>query len=98
MKNVMLTSALLLGGLTTFAITSTVVSTQIHAQYKQDNYKEIKLEEVPTAVLDAVKKSMPEAVVEKAFVNDKKHYKLQLKTADKTSTIYSDAKGNLANN
>ncbi|MGM8362340.1 hypothetical protein ACSV4D_10535 [Flavobacterium sp. ARAG 55.4] len=56
-------------------------------------YNEIKTEEVPAAVTDALKKAYPDAVLNKASVNDKKEYELQVKVGDKEGLLYADETG-----
>ena len=56
-------------------------------------YNEIKIEEVPPAVTDALKKAFPDAVLNKASVNDKKEYQLEVKVGDKEGALYADENG-----
>lgn len=56
MKNLFLSAAIVLGGLTSFASTSPISNTIVKTISIQDDYTEIKLEEVPAAVTDALKK------------------------------------------
>ena len=56
MKNLFLSAAIVLGSLTSFASTSPVSNTIVKTISIQDEYTEIKLEEVPAAVTDALKK------------------------------------------
>jgi hypothetical protein len=95
MKKLILSAAIILGSFTTFAQTSTVSKTVISTQTVEEKYTEIKLEEVPSSVILAVKTAQPEAIIEKAYVNEKKEYKLEIKVGDLKSTVYSDATGNL---
>lgn len=96
MKKVILTAAILLGGLST-----------INAQAQQENaapteqtapategYTEIKAEDLPTAVAEALKKSYPDAVLSKAYVNEKKEYKLEIAVKDQSATVFTDVDGN----
>ena len=69
MKNLFLSAAIVLGGLTSFASTSPISNTIVKTISIQDDYTEIKLEEVPAAVTDALKKAYPDAVLSKAFKN-----------------------------
>ena len=57
MKKLIMSAAVLLGSLSTFA---TVLPTQVASEkviFVSDEYTEIKIEEVPTAVTDALKKA-----------------------------------------
>jgi len=59
-----------------------------------DAFTEIKTEEVPTAVAEALKKAYPEAILNKASVNAKKEYQLEVKVGDKEGALYADESGN----
>src|SRR6187402_635983 len=102
MKKLILSAAILLGGFTAFAQTSekttttTTTKTAVTTpQTVDENYKEIKLEDVPSSVILAEKTAQPEAVIEKAYINDKKEYKLDIKVDNQKATVYTDAAGNL---
>jgi hypothetical protein len=95
MKKLILSAAIVLGSFTTFAQTSVATKTAISTQTVEEKYKEIKLEEVPSSVILAVKTAQPEAVIEKAYINEKKEFKLDIKVGDQKSTVYTDAAGNL---
>jgi len=56
-------------------------------------YNEIKSEEVPAAVTESLKKAYPDAELTKAYVNDKKEYKLEVKLGDKEGALYADETG-----
>ncbi|MCD0470197.1 hypothetical protein [Flavobacterium sp. JAS] len=93
MKNLFLSAAIVLGGLTSFASTSPISNTIVKTISIQDEYTEIKLEEVPTAVTDALKKAYPDAVLSKAFKNAKSEYKLSVTVGDKVGSLYANADG-----
>ena len=103
MKKLILSAAILLGGFTAFAQTSektsttTTTTTAATTQATEEKYKEIKLEDVPSSVILAEKTAQPEAVIEKAYINDKKEYKLDIKVDNQKATVYTDAAGNLKN-
>ena len=93
MKKLIMSAAVLLGSLSTFA---TVLPTQVASEkviFVSDEYTEIKIEEVPTAVTDALKKAYPDAVLTKAYINEKKEYKIEVKIADKEGALYADETG-----
>lgn len=94
MKKLILSAAIVLGSFSTFATTLQVLNTQTNVSVVQDEYKEIKNEEVPDAVKTALKTGYPDAVIEKAYVNDKKEYKLDIAVGDQKATVYADAAGN----
>ena len=91
MKNLFLSAAIVLGGLTSFASTSPISNTIVKTISIQDEYTEIKLEEVPSAVTDALKKAYPDAVLSKAFKNAKSEYKLDVTVGDKVGSLYANA-------
>ena len=97
MKKLILSVALLLGSFATFAQTdakTVVQSATATAKPTQDKFKEVKAEEVPEAVSKSLSKAYPEAKVDKAYVNDKKEYKLDIAVGDQKATVFADATGN----
>jgi uncharacterized membrane protein len=101
MKKLILSAAILLGGFSAFAqsseqtSTSTSTQTAVATQTAEEKFTEIKLEDVPSSVILAEKTAQPEAVIEKAYINDKKEYKLDIKIDNQKATVYTDASGNL---
>ncbi|MCD0464701.1 hypothetical protein [Flavobacterium sp. ENC] len=93
MKNLFLSAAIVLGGLTSFASTSPITTTIVKSISVQDEYTEIKLEEVPAAVTEALKKAYPDAVLSKAYKNAKSEYKLDVTVGDKTGNLFANADG-----
>jgi hypothetical protein len=93
MKNLFLSAAIVLGGLTSFASTLPNTTTIVKTISIQDEYTEIKLEEVPSAVTDALKKAYPDAVLSKAFKNTASQYKLDVTVGDKVGSLYANADG-----
>ncbi|MFA9189346.1 hypothetical protein AAGV33_13385 [Flavobacterium sp. FBOR7N2.3] len=57
-------------------------------------YTEIKTEEVPAAVTEALKKAYPEAVLNRASINSKKEYQLEVKVGENEGALYADESGN----
>ncbi len=96
MKKLILSVAILLGSFATFAQDAKTVaqSATATATPTQDKFKEVKAEEVPEAVSKSLSKAYPEAKVEKAYVNDKKEYKLDIAVGDQKATVFADATGN----
>ncbi|MDR6844855.1 hypothetical protein [Flavobacterium granuli] len=101
MKKLILSAAILLGGFTAFAQTAEQTSvpskTVTTTQTVEEKYKEIKIEDVPSSVILAEKTAQPGAVIEKAYINEKKEYKLDIKVDNQKATVYTDAAGNLKN-
>jgi hypothetical protein len=106
MKKLILSAAILLGSLSTFAQTSvpaktsepakTAVTTQTTATTPTTvvgTYTEITFEEVPEAVKSALTKAYPTAILNKAFINEKKEYELQVKVGERVGSLYADATG-----
>jgi hypothetical protein len=93
MKNLFLSAAIVLGGLTSFASTSPTSNTIVKTVSIQDEYTEVKLEEVPAAVTEALKKAYPDAVLSKAYKNAKSEYKLDVTVGDKVGSLFANADG-----
>ncbi|KLT69632.1 hypothetical protein [Flavobacterium sp. ABG] len=93
MKNLFLSAAIVLGSLSSFASTTPISNTTVKTISVQDDYTEIKLEELPTAVTDALKKAYPTAVLAKAFKNTNSEYKLEVTVGDKTGNLFANADG-----
>ncbi|MCK0123063.1 hypothetical protein MWU76_01490 [Gelidibacter sp. F2691] len=95
MKKVILSAAIVLGGLSSFA-TPTFTTTQSDAvvMIAQEEYKEIKAEDLPQAVKDALAADFQNATLDKAYVNEKLEYKLELTVEETATTVYADKDGN----
>ncbi|SIP95557.1 hypothetical protein [Maribacter ulvicola] len=101
MKTLFLLGAMTIGGFAMNAQDALPSENGIqHNQVNQisvvaDDFKEISVAEVPQAVTDAVSKNFPTASLDKAYVNEKKQYKLVLSLEDGTEgTVYADEEGN----
>jgi hypothetical protein len=94
MKKLILSAAILLGSLSTFAQTSEPAKKAVTTQTTVPGaYTEITLEEVPEAVKSALTKEYPTAILNKALINEKKEYELQVKIGDRVGSLYADATG-----
>ncbi|MEO8533255.1 MAG: hypothetical protein ABI441_05875 [Flavobacterium sp.] len=93
MKNLFLSAAIVLGGLTSFASTSPITNTVVKTISIQEEYTEIKLEEVPAPVTEALKKAYPDAVLSKAYKNASSQYKLDVTVGDKVGSLFANADG-----
>ena len=93
MKNLFLSAAIVLGSLTSFASTSPITNTIVKTVTIQDEYTEIKLEDLPVALTDALKKAQPDAVLSKAYKNAKSEYKLDVAVGDKVGSLFANADG-----
>ncbi len=94
MKKLVLSAAIVLGSLSSFATTTAINTPIVKLLSIGDEFTEIKIEELPAAVLESFKKTYPEAVITKAYVNEKKEYKLDVKMGDKEGSLFADEKGN----
>jgi hypothetical protein len=93
MKNLFLSAAIVLGSLTSFASTTQVGNTIVKTISIEDEYTEIKLEELPAAITESLKKAYPEAVITKAYKNEKAQYKLDVTVGDKVGNLFANADG-----
>lgn len=93
MKNLFLSAAIVLGSLTSFASTSPVTNTVVKVISIEEEYTEIKLEELPAAISESLKKAYPDAVITKAYKNEKSEYKLDVTVGDKVGNLFANADG-----
>ncbi|MBS7231689.1 hypothetical protein KHA90_11695 [Flavobacterium psychroterrae] len=93
MKNLFLSAAIVLGSLTSFASTSPITNTIVKTISIEDEYTEIKLEELPAPIAESLKKAYPDAVIIKAYKNEKAEYKLDVTVGDKVGNLFANADG-----
>lgn len=93
MKNLFLSAAIVLGGLTSFASTTPITTTIVKTISVADEYTEIKLEEIPAPITEALKKAYPNAIVTKAYKNEKSEYKLDVTVGEKVGNLFANADG-----
>ncbi|WDF59393.1 hypothetical protein PQ462_22120 [Flavobacterium sp. KACC 22758] len=94
MKKLAISAVIILGSLSIPAlaeITPNKVNTSISVQTE---YTEVTTDAVPAAVKTALQTAYPNAKLVKAYVNDKKEYKLEISVGDQKATVYSDVNGN----
>ncbi|MBP0903734.1 hypothetical protein ACFSKN_04030 [Mariniflexile gromovii] len=94
MKKLILTVAILAGGMSTFAMSNPISPTNGIENVLNDEFKEITLDKLPAAIPTAVEKDFPSATISKAYVNSSEQYKLELTIDGATSTVYADKDGN----
>lgn len=94
MKKVVLSFAILLGSFTTFATPFTSNQLIISAFVLQNDFTEIKQEDLPVAITNALKVKYPKAVIEKAYVNANKVYKLEITIGNIKEVLLSEENGN----
>jgi len=95
MKKLILSAAIILGGLSIQAANTVVKASMTQSMIIQDEFTEVGLDAVPAAVKSTVEKSFPKTKLEKAYKNEKNEYKLEISNGDKKYTIFSDASGNI---
>ena len=94
MKKVILSAVIVLGSLSIYAATLTITEPVIKVAIVQDGYTEVSGDTVPVAVKTALQKAYPDVKLDKAYVNEKKEYKLEISVDDQKATVYSDVNGN----
>ncbi|OUL60965.1 hypothetical protein [Flavobacterium sp. AJR] len=94
MKKLILSAAIVLGSLSSFATTLPTSVLDVKTTSVQEEYTEVKIEELPAAITAALKKAYPDAVLTKAYVNANKEYKLDVTVGDKVGNLFADATGN----
>ena len=95
MKKLILSAAIILGGLSVQAAIPAGTISTVNSVAIQDEYTEVAADAVPAAVKSTVEKSFPNTKLEKASKNAKNEYKLEISSGDKKYTIFTDASGNI---
>ncbi|WDF59394.1 hypothetical protein PQ462_22125 [Flavobacterium sp. KACC 22758] len=95
MNKLILSAAIILGGLSVQAAVPSQVNSIIASVNIQDGYTEVTADAVPAAVKSTIEKSFPGTKLEKAYKNDKNEYKLEISSGDKKYTVFTDASGNI---
>lgn len=93
MKKLILSAAILLGGLSMQAGVIDMNNTITQSVNIQDEYKEV--DAVPAAIKTSLDNAYPGVKLEKAYVNDKKEYKIEVTVRGEKSIVYTDATGNI---
>ena len=94
MKKLILSAAIIFGSLSIYATTNSTAEPVKMSIKVQSEYTEVTADAVPVAVKTALQTAYPGAKLEKAFVNEKKEYKLEISVGDQKATVYSDVNGN----
>ena len=96
MKKVILTLAIAMGSLSTFATTTTPATfSNSIVKTVQEEYTEVALDALPEAVKATVTNSFPNSKLLKAYKNEKNEYKLELSVGTATHDIFTDADGKI---
>jgi hypothetical protein len=93
MKKLMITATIVLGTLSMQAGTTFIKTTKVQLETTQEEYKEI--DAVPAAIKTALDNAYPGVKLEKAYINEKKEYKIEIVVRDVKSVVYTDAQGNI---
>lgn len=93
MKKLILSAVIVLGSLSLFATNVHDNLNVVKTTSLQEEYTEVKLEEVPEAITAALKTVYPDAILDKAYINAKKEYKLDVTVKDKKGNLYADETG-----
>ncbi|MEN2415772.1 hypothetical protein [Flavobacterium mesophilum] len=93
MKKLALAAVVILASLSVPAQASTPNKTAMSVSV-QTEYTEVTVDAVPAAVKTALQTAYPNAKLDKAYVNEKKEYKLEISVKDQKATVYSDVNGN----
>jgi hypothetical protein len=92
MKKLLLSVAVILGGLSANAKEVAKIDLKPLAIIVQDEYKEV--DAVPAAIKTALDNAYPGVKMDRAYVNANKEYKIEIIVRDVKSTVYTDAQGN----
>ena len=93
MKKLILSAAIILGSVSTYAITVPSTIQVVKTTTTQEEYTEVKLEEVPAAIMEALKGTYPKTVLDKAYINAAKEYKLEVTMDGKKGNLFADENG-----
>ncbi|KFF04874.1 PepSY-like domain-containing protein [Flavobacterium reichenbachii] len=95
MKKLILSAAIVLGGLSVQAAAPSLATKMAQSVTIQDEFTEVGADAVPAAVKSTIEKSFPNTKLEKAYKNAKNEYKLEISSGDKKYVVYTDASGNI---
>lgn len=95
MRKLLLSTAIILGSLTVNAAAPIIQNSMNQPVTIQDEFTEVTADAVPAAVKSTIEKSFPGTKLEKAYVNEKKEYKLEISKGETKYTIFTDASGNI---
>ncbi|MFB9052416.1 hypothetical protein ACFFVB_04925 [Formosa undariae] len=99
MKNIVIASALALGGISTYATTPQTMFFHdgIMDVVFQEDFTPIEINQLPGAILDEVVKHHGEVEISKAYRNDLREYKLELNLDNSIITVFKDENGHWIN-
>jgi hypothetical protein len=94
MKKLILAVAVVASSFSTFALTINPIQNDISIVSTSEEFKEVALENVPTAIKDALAKDLATATLNKAYINSSEQYKLELSIDGTDNVVYADKDGN----
>jgi len=94
MKKLILSAVIVLGSFSIYASNETTPEQTKTVVSAQTEYTEVSADAVPAAIKTALQTAYPGAKLDKAFVNEKKEYKLEISVGDQKATVFSDVNGN----
>ncbi|MEB8328547.1 hypothetical protein OO009_04200 [Flavobacteriaceae bacterium KMM 6897] len=95
MKNLVYATAIALGSLSTISAHPPIFHDGIMELVIAQDFTEIAVKDVPTAVLDGLENDYMGATIQSAFVNEELQYKLEVTLEDGSAkTLYFDQEGN----
>ncbi len=94
MKKIILSIAILASGVSTYAMSNSVVPTISINSVMNEEFTEVSLDKLPEAIKETVNKDFPAAKIDKAYINESGQYKLELSADGATSTVFIDKDGN----
>ena len=99
MKNLILASALAIGGVSTYASTPQTIFFHdgIMDIVFQEDFTPISITNLPVAIVDAVVENYGEEKISKAYKNDLGEYKLELIIENNIEIIFKDKNGHWIN-
>ncbi|MHA7944496.1 hypothetical protein ACJOV8_015570 [Formosa sp. 3Alg 14/1] len=99
MKNIVIASALALGGISTQATSSQPLFFHdgIMDIVFQEDFTPIEINQLPNPILEAIVKNHGAVEISKAYKNDLKEFKLELSIDNSIVTVYKDENGHWIN-
>ena len=94
MKKLVLTVAILVGGMSTYALSNITLTDNVVNTINNEEFVEISSDKLTEAIVSAVQKDFPSAKLSKAYVNSNEQYKLELIVDEAQQTVYIDKDGN----
>jgi hypothetical protein len=93
MKKLILSAAIILGGLSANASTVKTEAVKIETGM-QDGFTPIDIATLPAAVIQALEDTYPGYVVDAAYINEYNEYQIDLRIEESAGTFWIDADGN----